>query len=132
MRVVEGKNYKKSDLFQNNGMKALAILAGTYFLTAVVLLLFAYVLYKYKLDDKYVNAAIVVIYVLMTFFAGFVAGKVFKIKKFIWGLILGCAYFMILFCVSAIGGMSDVVLGSKMISTFILCVGGGMLGGMLG
>lgn len=67
----------------------------------------------------------------MTFIAGFIAGKYYKVKKFLWGLILGSVYFLILVLVSLIGGVSDAVIGSGMITTYLLCAGGGMLGGML-
>lgn len=42
-------------------------------------------------------------------------------KKFLWELVL----------VSLIGGVSDAVTGSGVVTTWILCAGGGMLGGML-
>ena len=67
----------------------------------------------------------------MTFIAGFIAGKYYKVKKFLWGLILGSVYFLILVLISLIGGVSDAVIGSGMITTYLLCAGGGMLGGML-
>ena len=91
----------------------------------------AFILYKFRISENVVNMAVIVIYVCMTFFAGFVAGKRFKVKKFLWGLILGSVYFLILTVVSMIGGVSDMVVGRGMITTYLLCAGGGMLGGML-
>lgn len=112
-------------------LDAAIILVVAYVLTAIILLLLALVLYKFRISEKIINLAIVVIYVLMTFFAGFVAGKKFKVKKFLWGLILGSAYFLVLFLVSAIMGTTDEIVGNRTITTFLLCAGGGMLGGML-
>lgn len=112
-------------------LSALVILVASYVLTAGCLLLLAFILYKFRISENVVNMAVIVIYVCMTFFAGFVAGKRFKVKKFLWGLILGSVYFLILTVVSMIGGVSDMVVGRGMITTYLLCAGGGMLGGML-
>ena len=112
-------------------LSALVILVASYVLTAGCLLLLAFILYKFRISENVVNMAVIVIYVCMTFFAGFVAGKRFKVKKFLWGLILGSVYFLILTVVSMIGGVSDMVVGRGMITTDLLCAGGGMLGGML-
>lgn len=112
-------------------LSALVILVASYVLTAGCLLLLAFILYKFRISENVVNMAVIVIYICMTFFAGFVAGKRFKVKKFLWGLILGSVYFLILTVVSMIGGVSDMVVGRGMITTYLLCAGGGMLGGML-
>ena len=112
-------------------LSALVILVASYVLTAGCLLLLAFILYKFRISENVVNMAVIVIYVCMTFFAGFVAGKRFKVKKFLWGLILGSVYFLILTVVSMIGGVSEMVVGRGMITTYLLCAGGGMLGGML-
>lgn len=110
---------------------ALMILVASYILTAGMLLLLAFILYKFRISEKIVNISVIVIYVLMTFFAGFAAGKKFKVKKFLWGLLLGSLYFIILTLVSLVGGVSNMVIGTRFITTYLLCAGGGMLGGML-
>lgn len=115
----------------NKVLEAMVILLLSYILTAGVLLLLAFVLYKFRISENIVNFAVIVIYVLMTFFAGFAAGKRFKVKKFIWGLLLGSGYFLVLLLVSLVGGMTETVLGSRILTTYLLCAGGGMLGGMV-
>ena len=44
----------------------------SYILTAICLLIMAFLLYKFGLTEKVVSIAIIVIYVAATFFAGFV------------------------------------------------------------
>ncbi len=72
----------------------------SYILTAAALAVLAFLLYKLDLSEKVVSIAIIVIYVGATFFAGFVTGKKMESRKFLWGLSMGAAYFLILAAVS--------------------------------
>ena len=103
----------------------------SYLLTAGLLLLLALFLYKFSLTEKIVSLCITGIYILVTFLAGFLAGKREGARKFLWGLLMGCLYFIILTLVSLIvnHGMGD--LSSGFFTTLVLCAGSGMLGGML-
>lgn len=121
----------KRDTQDKKFLSALLILVLSYVLTASLLLLLAFILYKFRISESIVNIAVIVIYIGVTFAAGFIAGKYYKVKKFLWGLVLGSVYFLILVLVSLIGGVSDTVIGSGVVTTWILCAGGGMLGGML-
>lgn len=109
----------------------LKCLLFSYIITGGLLLLLALLLYRFGLSEKIVAIAIIVIYVAATFFAGFVAGKKIKNRKFIWGLLLGLAYFMVLAVVSLIVNHSISDLTTGFFTTLALCAGGGMLGGML-
>ncbi|MGN0132530.1 MAG: TIGR04086 family membrane protein [Lachnospiraceae bacterium] len=109
----------------------LGLLVFAYVLTGILLLGLAFLLYKFRLDEKVINIAIIVIYVAVTFITGFLAGKKLKVRKFLWGFLLGAGYFLILAVVSVIAGQQETVFGSHLLTTFILCAGGGMLGGML-
>lgn len=109
----------------------MGMLVFAYILTGILLLGLAFLLYKFRLDEKIVNISVIVIYVLVTFITGFLAGKKLKVRKFLWGFILGAGYFLILAVVSIITGQQETVVGSHLLTTFMLCAGGGMLGGML-
>ncbi|MBD5550910.1 MAG: TIGR04086 family membrane protein [Lachnospiraceae bacterium] len=109
----------------------LKCLLFSYILTGGLLLLLALLLYKLHLSEKAVNAAIILIYVAASFFAGFVTGKKTGTKKFFWGAAMGALYFAILFVISAVVNRSFPQLSSDFTTTMLLCVGGGMLGGML-
>ncbi len=109
----------------------LKCLLFSYILTAVLLLLLAFLLYKMGLTEQVVSIAIIAIYVIATFAAGFMAGKRMQSRKFIWGLLLGAAYFMVLLVVSAIVNGPAGGLGDSLFTTLVLCGAGGMLGGML-
>lgn len=109
----------------------LKLLAFSYILTAVFLLILSMLLYKFRLSETIINIGIVVIYIASTFLTGFLAGKKIGTKKYLWGVFLGAGYFLILTLISLIinHGISD--FSGNFLSTLFLCVGSGMLGGML-
>lgn len=109
----------------------LIFLLSAYFITLGGLLILALLLYKVPLADSAVNIGIVIIYILSTFLASFICGKKLKKKKYLWGFLIGTAYFLILLFISFITSKSTDGLGSNVLTTFIICAGAGTLGGML-
>lgn len=104
----------------------------SYILTAVMLLLLALGVYKLGLSEGTVSIAISAIYVVATFAAGFVAGKKLQTRKFIWGMLLGAFYFLVLAIISLLVNQSVGELGNSFLTTLVLCAAGGTLGGMFG
>jgi len=109
----------------------LKCLLFSYILTGGLLLLLALLLYRFGLSEKIVSISIIVIYVAATFFAGFVTGKKMKTRKFLWGFVMGSAYFLVLVVVSLAVNQSVSAITDNIFTTLVLCAGGGMLGGML-
>ena len=109
----------------------LKTLLFSYILTGILLAVLAFLLYRLRLGEQAVAIAIIVIYVAATLFGGFVAGKRLKSRKFLWGLLVGAAYFVVLTLVSLAAGRGAIQLGNTFVTTLVLCAGGGMLGGML-
>lgn len=110
----------------------LKILLFSYILTGVLLAILSFLLYRLGLSEKIVSGAIIAIYVGATFFAGFMAGKKIQSRKFLWGLLEGCAYFGVLAVVSLLAGGEGAAVGQSFLTALVLCGAGGMLGGMLG
>lgn len=109
----------------------LKALLCAYIMTGILLLILTLLLYKAGLSEENINAGIILTYVISSFSGGFVIGKLIGVKKFLWGLLLGVLYFVLLMLISL--GIyhslqSDVV---NLVTTFLLCAGGGMLGGMI-
>lgn len=109
----------------------LKALLCAYIMTGILFLILTLLLYKAGLSEENINAGIILTYVISTFSGGFVIGKLIGVKKFLWGLLLGVLYFVLLMLISL--GIyhslqSDVV---NLVTTFLLCAGGGMLGGMI-
>ena len=109
----------------------LKALLASYIVTGIGLFLLTFLLYKFEWDEQMVTAGIIVIYVLSTFVGGFIMGKLKKNRKFIWGLLMGLLYFVLLFGISFGVYRSFDGNGTSVITTLLLCAGGGMLGGML-
>jgi len=109
----------------------LLFLLLAYLITIGGLLLLAFLLYKIPLADSAVNIGIIIIYIISTFLAAFICGRKMKQKKFIWGFLLGIAYFAVLFIISLITRQSLDTLNNNIITAFLICAASGTLGGML-
>ena len=103
----------------------------SYVVTGMLLALLTVLLYKFELDEQLVSAAIVAIYVLATMAGGLVIGKLVKVRRFLWGLGLGAAYFALLMLITLCVYHTLNWNSVNMITAFILCSGGGMIGGMI-
>ena len=115
-------------------MKAKAILKAllcSYTLTGVLLLLLAFLLFRMDLSEKVVGMGIVVIYILSCFLGGFVLGWRMKKQKYVWGLLLGTGYFLLLIGVSCLVEKGFPMDIGHVVTTLALCTGGGTLGGMI-
>ena len=102
-----------------------------YLVTFILLLFTALLLYKVGLSEKTVSVMMIILYMGSCFLGGFATGKEMKIRKFLWGMVVGAAYFVILLFLSWVVGRKGVVFDRDTITTMLLCIGGGMLGGML-
>lgn len=102
-----------------------------YLITAVLLMLLSMLLYKLQLQEKTVRIGIIFIYAVSCFAAGFIAGKSAEKKQFIWGLLTGVLYFAVLAIVSILIKQSFEAVSGRFATTFLICAGSGMLGGML-
>ncbi|WP_461812295.1 TIGR04086 family membrane protein [Faecalimonas sp.] len=122
-----GKKEKK-DL---KGIWLLKALLMAYAITGVLLMILALLLYKIDLDEQKVTMGIIATYIISTFVGGFIMGKLVENQKFMWGLVLGMIYFLLLFLVSFMVNHHLQNNGTNLMTTFLLCAGGGMLGGML-
>lgn len=102
-----------------------------YIVTGIFLLLLTLLLFKMNLDEGKISAGITLVYVISTFSGGFVAGKLAKVKRFLWGAATGITYFILLLFISLVlyRSFQDNVM--NIFTTLCLCMGGGMLGGMV-
>ncbi len=121
----------KKELYMEKAVFIIKCMLGAYILTAGLLLLLAFVLYRFGLSEKVVSVCIIGIYIVVTFLTGLLAGKKEGRKKFLWGLITGALYFGILVVVSLIVNKGAEDVAGNMLTVFFLCAGSGMLGGMV-
>lgn len=112
-------------------MWVLKSLLISYVVTVILLMSLALFLYKFELGEKIVSAGIVAIYILSTLMGGIMIGKMARSRRFIWGIGLGMSYFLVLFLITLVVYQTvngDIV---NLITTWILCTCGGMIGGMI-
>lgn len=105
-------------------------LLASYIVTTALLLVLSFLLYKFDLDEQKVQIGILMIYIFSTFAGGIIIGKLTKVHRFVWGLLLGILYFVLLLLIS-IGVYRTTQGGADAVIAFALCAAGGMLGGMV-
>lgn len=110
-------------------MWMLKSLITSYIISGLLLVLLSLLLYKLDLSKDKIAIGIIIVYVISTFFGGFLMGKLVEVKQYLWGLVLGLLYFALLLFISlgVYGGLEE----TQIVSTMILCMCGGTMGGML-
>lgn len=111
----------------------LKCLMASYLITGILLVMIAFFLYHMQLGEQVVDIAIIVVYVLSSLVSGFLYAKGAKSKRFIWGTLAGLVYFLIICLISMVMEPQQFdVMSTSCLTTFFICAGSGMLGGMLG
>jgi len=86
---------------------------------------------NFELSGSVISGIINVTYIVSTFMGGFFVGKKTEHRKFIWGLVVGVFYFIILMLVSLLMNRVGPLPIGSLITVFIITGLGGMLGGMI-
>ena len=107
------------------------ILFFMYAVTAVLLFLLAALVQKIELREGVISIGISIIYVLTCFLGGFLTGKVKKKRKFLWGLLLGSLYVLVMVGITLVMKKGFDGSFATILVNLLLCIGGGMLGGMV-
>ena len=102
-----------------------------YVLTLLLLLLLAFILFRMEISETVFQVWLIAVYIISGFSGGFLIGKRAKSRKFLWGFLIGAVYFAILFGVSLLlhKGLGDDVM--HLVTTAVLCLASGTVGGML-
>ena len=123
MDKVKSRNSKVTPLIKT--------MVYAYIISGLLLFLLAFFMLKLDLSGALVNGGVVAIYIVSCFIGGFLMGKNCEQGQFIWGLITGIAYFLILVIISAIMNTFTGMDTSRLLSALFICGFSGMLGGML-
>lgn len=107
------------------------ILLAMYGVTALLLFLLSFLVQHMGLEGGVISVGICAVYVISTFAGGFLAGKVQKTKKFIWGILTGLMYMILMLVITFFVKKGFDAALSDFVINLLLCVGGGMLGGMI-
>ncbi|MDF2487209.1 MAG: hypothetical protein K0R46_3377 [Herbinix sp.] len=114
--------------------KMFAVLKGllfSYIITAFILLLLSFLMLKLDLSSAIISGGIIFAYIISTFVGGFFVGKKAEQKKFVWGLIMGVFYFIILMVVSIAMNRAEPLPLGNLLTAFLICSMSGMIGGMI-
>lgn len=112
-------------------LEVIKSLVVAYIITGIALAILAFVIYKWNVNETVTNIVILAIYVLATFIGGFITGKRVQERKFLWGSVLGGCYILIIYGVSMILSASLNMISTASVLAAVLCLAGGMIGGML-
>ena len=112
-------------------MKVLSTLLIMYIVTGALLFLLAFLLYKMELEENIVTIGIMVIYVISGLLGGIIIGKRMKTRRFLWGIVVGAAYFLVLMIGSILMNRELTSDGLHVMMTLLMCMGAGMIGGMV-
>ena len=106
-------------------------LLAAYVVTGILLVILALALYKFELNEGAVTAGVTAVYLISTFTGGLVVGKLAKVRRFLWGIVLGILYFALLLLVTVGIYRTFHVSSTEILVTFALCADGRMAGGMI-
>ncbi len=106
-------------------------LVVSYIVTFVILGVLTIILWKMHASEGFLTGGITITYIVSCFLGGFLAGKLTKEKRFLWGLAVGVAYAVILFLLSFVIGQAAEMQMGHIAWAALLCAGSGMLGGMV-
>ncbi|MEE1196220.1 MAG: TIGR04086 family membrane protein [Lachnospiraceae bacterium] len=103
----------------------------SYVMSGLILLLLAFLLYKFQLSEQAVKAGVLAVYVISCLAGGWYIGRKIGSRKFAWGFLAGILYFVVLLVVSMILNRSAVVYSQHLVTAFAMCILGGTIGGMI-
>lgn len=103
----------------------------SYLFSGILLLVLAFALYKLKLQESQISTAVYVIYIAACFTGGLLAGKAAGSRRFIWGMLSGLCYFILLFVLSWVINRGTIPDFSQIMTILACCLCGGTLGGMI-
>lgn len=126
-----GHKIKLRDTKGNPRTAIVSSVFSMFIVSGLLLLILALLLYKLEPGETFVRIGIVIIYVIAGCTGGFLMGRMMQERKFLWGLLAGVTYFVILFLVSALVKGGFDMEPAKVATTLILCGASGMAGGMV-
>ena len=86
---------------------------------------------KSLLASYIVTGILLLVLTFFTLIGGMIIGKLTKSKRYLWGMVLGIIYFVLLLLITL--GVYRTLNGDSVsiVTSLILCAGGGMTGGMI-
>lgn len=102
-----------------------------YVISGLILVVLALLVYQMDLSEGVVRGVIIVAYVLSCFISGMVVSAYKEGRCYLWGLLQGFLYYLVLLLTSMIANRAVFTEIPGVIPALFLCCFAGMLGGML-
>ena len=115
----------------SNSKAFLRSLLFSYLLSGILLVVISFALYRFHLKESQIQMAVILVYILSCALAGLVAGKGVGRQRFFCGLLAGLLYFLVLMAVSFLLEKGIISSVQQIITVMAMCVGSGILGGIL-
>ena len=94
-------------------------------------ILLALLLLKCQLDEGKVSAGILAVYILSGLCGGIYMGKTAERKRYLWGMVLGGMYWIILMSITVFSGAGTGTGVKGAFLTLLICAGSSTLGAMV-
>ena len=120
MQILEGFVFMKKS---GDALRFLIILVGMLVVTAFMV--------KGHMTAGLISGGVITAYVVSALLGGFCIGQVKGRQKFLWGLLIGLCYFLVLFLTGKMIYHSGADFGFQTVSSGMICAVAGMSGGML-
>lgn len=107
------------------------ILMGMLVISAVILAVISAVMLNGHMNPGFISGGVIAAYVISSLIGGFCIGQIRGKQKFLWGALMGLGYFLALLLVGNVIYHQGLTMNFQTISSGIICVVAGMIGGML-
>lgn len=124
MEGLEQKEMGNWKMYVQNVLLAIGI-------SLIFVAISAFLFYKTNIPASAAQGFIVAIYILSNLIAGLRMGKQVKKRQYLWGMLIGVTYFVLLLTASLLQNQFTVSDPEKLVLVFVICAGSGMFGGML-
>ena len=99
--------------------------------TVIILLITAFIYYKFNISDSKIRAGVIITYFLSCFIGGFIYGGIKEKNKYLYGLLVGTAYFILVAIITIIIKGTALNINNDFMIALFTCSVGGMSGGMI-
>ncbi len=111
--------------------KVLNVSKAILILSAIALVVLAFIMYKSGLTKSQVEIGVKVIYFISAFIAGLVIALKEKRRRLFWGMAMGAVYMAIIIIISLIVNKGNVENIVEMLVNVAICVAGGGIGALI-
>lgn len=102
-----------------------------YAVSAIILLVIAFLMFQWDVAEGVVRGGVIFAYVISCFVYGMIVSRHQTGRRYLWGILAGGTYYIILLIVSMICNRAVFTSIPGIWPALFLCLSGGMLGGMV-